>query len=69
MSEGTQQEKARRGGQAQDGHERKMYLKFATMIITSTVIMFGLMYIEVHSADHLRWSETRFFMALIMGAR
>jgi len=44
------------------------YLKFATMIATSTAVMFVLMYLNTYQADHLFWSETRSFMALIMGA-
>jgi uncharacterized protein (DUF305 family) len=44
------------------------YAKFAAMIATSTVMMFGLMYLNVYSGDHAYWSETRAHMALIMGA-
>ncbi|MDQ3058890.1 MAG: DUF305 domain-containing protein [Pseudomonadota bacterium] len=44
------------------------YARFALMIITSTVVMFGLMYLNTYSVDHLFWSETRAYMALIMGA-
>jgi len=43
------------------------YLRFALMIFTSMVLMFGLMYFHTYSFDHVRWSETRFFMTLIMG--
>jgi hypothetical protein len=38
------------------------------MIATSTVVMFGLMYLNTYSADHVYWSETRGYMAVIMGA-
>lgn len=44
------------------------YLKFALMIGTSTVVMFGLMYLNVYQADHAFFSETRAYMALVMGA-
>ncbi|MBB3021647.1 hypothetical protein FHR70_004749 [Microvirga lupini] len=44
------------------------YLRFAAMIATSTIVMFGLMYLNVYSLDHVYWSETRAYMALIMGA-
>ena len=64
---GNQEHQSDQGRHGGDGNERKMYLRFVAMILTSTVIMFGLMYIEVFSLDHVRWSETRFFMALIMG--
>ena len=38
------------------------------MIITSTVVMFALMYSTVFEWEHVRWSQTRFWMALYMGA-
>lgn len=45
-----------------------MYLKFVAMIFISTVIMFGLMYLNTYALDHVWFSETRTYMALIMGA-
>ena len=47
-------------------HERRMYLRFAAMIATSTVVMFVLMYHHTYVWDHVRWSEERFYMALLM---
>lgn len=44
------------------------YLRFAAMVATSTVIMFGLMYLNTYTFEHVYWSETRAYMALIMGA-
>lgn len=44
------------------------YTRFAAMIATSTAIMFGLMYLNTYSADHVFFSETRAYMALIMGS-
>ena len=44
-----------------------MYSRFAAMIATSTVIMFGLMYLNVYRWDHVFFSETRAYMALVMG--
>jgi uncharacterized protein (DUF305 family) len=44
------------------------YKRFAAMIATSTVVMFGLMYSTTLQLDHVRWSQTRFWMALFMGA-
>ncbi|MBL1457493.1 DUF305 domain-containing protein [Methylophaga sp.] len=46
----------------------KMYVRFAAMILTSTLVMFGLMYLNTYQADHAFFSETRSYMALIMGA-
>jgi uncharacterized protein (DUF305 family) len=44
------------------------YARFGAMIFTSTVVMFGLMYLNSYSADHLYFSQTRAWMALVMGA-
>jgi len=44
------------------------YLRFAAMIATSTVVMFGLMYLNTYALDHVMWSQTRAWMALLMGA-
>ena len=44
------------------------YARFAAMIAVSTVVMFGLMYLNTYAVEHVRFSETRAFMALIMGA-
>lgn len=43
------------------------YSKFAAMISTSTVVMFCLMYLNTFSAEHLFFSETRLYMAFVMG--
>lgn len=44
------------------------YRHFAAMIATSTIIMFGLMYLNTYVLQHVRFSETRLYMALLMGA-
>ena len=44
------------------------YARFAAMIATSTLVMFGLMYLNTYALDHVAFSETRAFMALVMGA-
>ena len=44
------------------------YKLFAGMIATSTTVMYGLMYLNTYAFDHVYWSETRFYMALLMGA-
>lgn len=38
------------------------------MILVSTVVMFGMMYLNVFQWDHIFYSQTRLFMALMMGA-
>lgn len=44
------------------------YLRFFAMIATSTVVMFGLMYLNSYSLEHIYFSQTRMWMALYMGA-
>ena len=44
------------------------YTKFAAMIATSTIVMFGLMYLNTYALGHVWFSETRLYMALLMGA-
>ena len=44
------------------------YIRFAAMIATSTLVMFGLMYLNTFAADHAWFSQTRMWMALYMGA-
>lgn len=52
----------------QDGdHARRMYLRFGAMIATSTIVMFVLTYTNSMQLEHVRWSEERFYMALLMG--
>lgn len=46
----------------------QMYVRFGAMIATSTVAMLGLMYLNTYSLDHVVFSETRTYMALVMGA-
>jgi len=44
------------------------YPRFAAMIATSTVVMFGLMYLNTYALDHIAFSQTRTWMAVVMGA-
>ena len=72
-SERASRERAETTGQDGPGpdekaHERRMYLRFGLMIATSTVVMFVLTYTNAYSLDHVRWSEERLYMALLMGA-
>lgn len=43
-----------------------MYWKFLAMTFT-TAAMFVLTYLNTYSSDHIFWSETRFWMAFVMG--
>lgn len=52
----------------QNNHQGS-YLRFFTMIGVSMVVMFLLMYANTYQLpEHVRFSETRLFMTLIMGA-
>ena len=44
------------------------YLRFLAMTAASTLVMFGLMYLNTYASDHLFFSQTRMWMALVMGA-
>ena len=48
--------------------ERRNYLRFGAMIATSMVVMYGVMYVNTYQLSHVEWSETRFFMTLLMGS-
>ena len=51
-------------------HQQGMnpYVKFTLMILTSTIVMFIMMYFNTYKWDHVYFSETRAYMALYMGA-
>ncbi|WP_243405127.1 DUF305 domain-containing protein [Pelagivirga sediminicola] len=59
MEHGTR-EQENRGGMG--------YGRFAAMIATSTIVMYGLMYLNTYALDHVFFSQTRMWMALYMGA-
>ena len=44
------------------------YGLFFAMIGTSTIVMLGLMYLNSYQFSHVRFSETRTYMAIYMGA-
>lgn len=46
---------------------RRQYVRFLAMIATSTIVMFVLTYTNTYAWDHVRWSEERLYMALLMG--
>lgn len=43
------------------------YLRFAAMILTGMVVMYATMFVGTWEWSHIRWSESRVFMALTMG--
>lgn len=44
------------------------YVRFIAMIVTSTVLMYLLTYTNVFAVAHIRFSEERLYMALLMGS-
>ena len=57
-------EKNKGGGM---GHSPKMYLRFAAMIATSMFVMYWVMFVGSWEWSHVRFSESRVFMAVTMG--
>lgn len=48
--------------------QRSSYGRFGAMIVTSTIVMFVLMYLNSYALDHVFYSQTRTWMAVYMGA-
>lgn len=44
------------------------YGRFAAMVLSSTLVMFGLTYLTSYEAGHVFFSQTRAWMAVVMGA-
>ena len=40
----------------------------SSVVAASTAVMFGLMYLNTYELDHVFFSETRLYMAFMMGA-
>lgn len=47
---------------------KSSYRIFVAMIATSMVVMYVFMYLNTYAFSDVRWSETRLYMTLIMGA-
>ena len=43
------------------------YARFGLMFLTSTVIMYFMMFVNVNEYDHVQISQTRIYMAVMMG--
>lgn len=57
-----------REGSLMDDNKHGSYARFFAMVGTATVVMYFLMYLHSYKIlDHAWFSETRLFMALIMG--
>jgi hypothetical protein len=51
-----------------NNEKHNLYPKFLAMIAISTAVMMILMYLNTYAFDHIFWSETRAYMAVLMGA-
>ena len=63
----TMQHDSKQGSGGQD-HAGRMYLLFAAMIATSTVVMFLLTYTNAYTWSHMTFSQERLYMAILMGS-
>ena len=54
-------------GADHSGMRPKMYLRFGAMILTSMVLMYWVMFVGSWEVSHVRFSQSRVFMALTMG--
>ncbi|WP_233404121.1 DUF305 domain-containing protein [Actinotalea solisilvae] len=64
--EGARRDGRHHGGE--QGHQMKgMYLRFAAMILTAMVVMYFVMFVGSWELDHVRFSQSRVFMAVTMG--
>ena len=67
MSSDTENDNPSHDADAQRKMTAKTYLKFAAMILTGMVVMYGVMFAGSWEWSHVRFSESRVFMALTMG--
>ena len=70
MTETNERENSGSHGQdhKQKGGGLNPYVRFGSMIVTSTVAMYIVKYLNTYAWDHVFWSETRAYMALMMGS-
>ena len=62
-------EEATRSEERHDSRDDlKSYVRFGAMIATAMVAMYVTTYVNTFTPSHVKWSETRVFMTLLMGA-
>lgn len=44
---------------------KKNYIKFLGMIMTSAILMYGVMYLNTYELDHIYFSEMRMYMTIL----
>ena len=65
--EGQQQQEAHEQHEDQSHGEPQMYLRFGAMILTAVVVMYWVMFAGSWELSHVRFSQSRIFMAITMG--
>jgi hypothetical protein len=59
---------ARDRGHHETGPRWRAYLRFGAMIATATIVMYVLTYTNVFTLEHIRFSEERVYMVILMGS-
>ena len=68
MAEATEHRKASGSDDDQSKEmERKMYLRFAAMIVSGMFVMYWTMFVGSYRWSHIEFSQSRVYMALVMG--
>lgn len=65
MNRGKNMEKNEQ--QQRQSQDKGMYLRFGAMILTAMVVMYWVMFVASWDLSHVRFSQSRVFMALAMG--
>ena len=55
------------GDDESSGTDPKMYLRFAAMIASGMFVMYWVMFVGSYEWSHIRFSQSRVYMALVMG--
>lgn len=65
--DGAREDQADSGGDSEPESPWKPYLRFAAMILTSMFVMYWVMFAGSWEWSHVRFSQSRVFMAITMG--
>lgn len=63
----TDQHHTSDGDHDDSGMQKAMYLRFVAMILTGIVVMYWVMFVGSYSWSHIQFSQSRVYMALVMG--
>lgn len=68
MAEGRETDIEAPADERRSGPRVQEYIRFGAMIVTAMAVMYALTYVNTHEAAHVRWSEQRLYMTMLMGA-